>query len=124
MFSGWIDRQIERDPESAVMYYKKASRRAQRKDGAAAPRTLNLRKEYAVALHRVGRNEEAEAELAAVIAERGPMPNANDKSARSARIWHARLLYELVLQPHLVILQSLSLVVAAAGAFLMEVAPS
>ena len=95
MFSGWISRQIERDPESAVMYYKNASRRAQRKDGAASPRTLNLRKEYAVALHRVGRNEEAEAELTAMIAERGPMPNANDKSARSARIWHARLLYEL-----------------------------
>ena len=86
MFSGWIERQIERDPESAVLFYKKKSRRAQRKDGAAAPRTLNLRKEYAVALHRVGRNEEAEAELTAVIAERGPMPNANDKSARSARI--------------------------------------
>jgi thioredoxin-like negative regulator of GroEL len=73
MFSGWVKRQIERDPDSAVMYYKNASRRAQRKDGAAAPRTLNLRKEYAVALHQVGRNEEAEAELTAVIAERGPM---------------------------------------------------
>src|SRR5215475_9320493 len=86
---------VERDPGYAVRYYKRGSRSAERKYGPDAPPVLNLRQEYAVALHRAGESEKAEAELAAVIARRGPTPNARDEFARYARQWHARVLYAL-----------------------------
>lgn len=65
MFSGWAKRSIERDPRFAVIYYGKEARRAERKYGMNAPQTLILRQQYAVALHRSGKSEKAEAELAA-----------------------------------------------------------
>jgi hypothetical protein len=56
------------------------------------------------------------------------LPHSDDSASRSRNssrwIDLIAFLSVLVLQPHLVILQSLSLVVAAAGAFLMPRAPS
>jgi hypothetical protein len=43
MFSGWVKRNIERDPGSAVTYYEKEARHAERKYGTDAPKALNLR---------------------------------------------------------------------------------
>lgn len=95
MFSLYVKRRIERDPEFAVVYYENESRRAERKYGIDAPQALNLRQEYAVALHRVGKSEKAEVELAAVIARRPPVPDAGDDFTRYAKTWHARVLYAL-----------------------------
>jgi eukaryotic-like serine/threonine-protein kinase len=95
MFSDSMKQRIERDPKFAVVYYKKESKRAERKYGADAPQALNLRQEYAVALYRIGQNEKAEAELAAVIARRDPASDVSDAFTRYAKIWHARVLYAL-----------------------------
>ena len=95
MFSGYVKRRIEHDPEFAVMYYENGSRRAERKYGADSPQALNVRQEYAVALHRTGKSEKAEAELAAVIARRDPTSNVGDEFTRYAKTWHARVLYAL-----------------------------
>jgi eukaryotic-like serine/threonine-protein kinase len=91
----WAKRRIERDPGFALTYYEKASRAAERKYGVDAPRTLNLRQEYAVALDRTGESEKAEAELAAVLASRGPAPDMSDEFTRYGKEWHARVLYAL-----------------------------
>ena len=91
----WAKRRIARDPAFALYHYDKQSRHASRKYGADAPRTLNVRQEYAVALHRNGESEKAEAELAAVIASRGPAPDVSDEFTRYAKEWHARVLYAL-----------------------------
>jgi eukaryotic-like serine/threonine-protein kinase len=91
----WAKRRIERDPEFALYHYEKQSGRARRKYGPDAPPTLNLRQEYAVALHRNGDSEKAEAELAAVLASRGPAPDVSDEFTRYGKEWHARVLYAL-----------------------------
>jgi tetratricopeptide (TPR) repeat protein len=96
MFSHLIKQRLERNPHFAVAYYKKESKRAERKYGANATQALNLRQEYAVALHRIGQNEEAEAELAAVIAARvDSSSGVGDEFTRYALTWHARVLYAL-----------------------------
>jgi hypothetical protein len=95
MFSGWVKRNMEGDPKFAALYYEKQTRRAERKYGTDAPQALNLRQEYAVALHRAGKSEKAEAELAAVIARRGPAADVGDKFARYALSSHAHVLYAL-----------------------------
>ena len=91
---------LESDPEFAVRYYPRAIKRAARKDGPDASRTLNLRQAYAVALSRNGQNARAEAELAALIGRRQRMIDAGDDAApnarewlRHARDWHASVLY-------------------------------
>lgn len=86
---------VEQDPGYAVMYYKRGLRYAERKYGPDAPQALNMLQEYAVALHRSGQSEKAEAELAGVIACRGPAPDMGDEFTRYAKEWHARVLYAL-----------------------------
>jgi len=91
----YTKRRIERDPKFAVVYYQKESRYAERKYGRDARQALNLRQEYAVALHRIGCSEKAEAELAAVMASRDPSLDVSDEFIRYARTWHAAVLYAL-----------------------------
>ena len=86
---------MARDPKFAVSYYEKETRHAERKYGTDAPQALNFRQEYAVALHQIGENEKAEAELAAVIARRGSARDVGDEFARFAINSHAHVLYDL-----------------------------
>lgn len=69
--------------------------RAARQYGPNAGQTLDLRQDYAVALHRCGEYEEAEAELAAVIAQRELTTGAADYGLLHAKGWHARVLSDL-----------------------------
>lgn len=95
MFSDRFKRQIERDPAFAVTYYRKETKHAEHKYGPDSSQALKLRQEYAVALHRTGKSEEAEAELAAVMARRGPAADDSDEFVRYAKSWHARVLSAL-----------------------------
>lgn len=95
MFDGIIKRRIQHDPEFAVVFYSSESGRAERKYGADSRQALDLRQEYAVALHRIGKSEKAEAELATVIARRALMPDAGDEFMLYAKRWHAHALFAL-----------------------------
>ena len=55
---------------------------------------LNLRQDRAVALHRNGESDKAEAELATLIAERELTASPGDYAMRHARQWHARVLLD------------------------------
>lgn len=93
--SGWVQRNVKRDPGFALLYYKKESRYVERKHGMDSPQALRIRTQYAICLHRTGQNEKAEAELAAVIARRGPARDVGDESTRTAMNWHAHVLNAL-----------------------------
>jgi tetratricopeptide (TPR) repeat protein len=88
-------RRIERDPKFAVVYYDKESRHAEQKYGVDSSQALNLRQEYAVALHRIGQSKRAEAELAAVMSRREPGLDVDDDFIWYAMTWHARVLNHL-----------------------------
>jgi hypothetical protein len=61
---------LENDPEFAVKYYSRAIKSAARDHGPQSPQVLNLRQDRAVAWHKNGESEKAEAELATLIAQR------------------------------------------------------
>jgi hypothetical protein len=85
VFERGIKRQMESDPEFAAKVRALSAKRAARKLGPDAKQTLNLRQDYAVALHRCGEYEKAEAELAAVIARRELTADAADDGLQHAK---------------------------------------
>jgi tetratricopeptide (TPR) repeat protein len=86
---------LENDPEFAVKFYSRAIKRAARDHGPQSPQVLNLRQDRAVAWHRNGESEKAEAELATLIAQRELTADAGDYAVRHAKRWHALVLFDL-----------------------------
>jgi hypothetical protein len=95
MFERGLKRQMGRDPKFEAKIHALAAKRAARKHGPGAKQTLNLRQDYAVALHRSGEYEMAEAELADVIARRQLTADAADDGLQHARSWHAQVLLDM-----------------------------
>ncbi len=71
---------------------------ARTRAGLLGPRhrdTLAVLENHAIALYRLGRFAEAEAELAALVAARQAGPGPDDPDTRRARDWHAAARREL-----------------------------
>ena len=88
------DYALRRWPDGAFRGYRRMVARYTRRYGPDHWRTLVLRGDYAVALHRHGETEPAEGELAEVI-ERATATDASQAFIHKARTLHARMLFDL-----------------------------